>query len=161
MVEFVMKKFKDLGQKREVTEALPYAVVGGTWQGSISNPMLLSTNFMDLLNHVVPHGKQLKMLFLRVTTENAGGALFSIVQTNPTGLGQTGLVEGYPVVGSVPQGVRDWPFLEAAGAEVLSGNLSQPIHVLEGSIDFLLYGPLAAQAARYSLSWWGVEEDSE
>ena len=78
-----------------------------------------------MLNYIVPAGHQLKILFLRVATTDAGGATFRIVQTNPSALGQTGAVEAYPVVGNVPpflrETVRDYPMLEAAGAEVLRG----------------------------------------
>jgi hypothetical protein len=75
-------------------------------------------------------------------------------------LGQTGGVEAYPVVGNVPSGVRDYPMLEAPGAEVLHGNLRQPIHVLEGSIDFNILNAVASPAA-YSIDWWGVEKHME
>jgi len=75
-------------------------------------------------------------------------------------LGQTGGVEAYPVVGNVPSGVRDYPMLEAAGAEVLHGNLRQPIHVLEGSIDFNILNAVASPA-EYGIAWWGVEKHME
>lgn len=123
--------------------------------------------FWTLLNHVVPHGQQLKLLFLRVSTTDAGGASFSIRQTNPSAVGQTGTVEAFPVVGSVPPyvagtTVRDYPMLEAAGAEVLHGSLRQPIHVFEGSIDFILNGAQVGPSAnRYSVTWWGVEETQD
>jgi hypothetical protein len=149
MVEFTKHKLKDLGLQREVMEALPYAVVGNAWEGSFTTPQTEA----KMLNHVVPAGQQLKLLFLRIWTQESGGARFSIVQTNPT----SGV--GYPVVGSVPSGVRDYPFLEAPGAEVLHGNLEQPIHVLEGSIDFnILNTPTPPTGARYSITWWGVEK---
>ena len=158
---------KDLGLQIEVEEALPYAVVGDAWEGSLLRAMF-DDEYKTLLNHIVPYGRQLKILFLRVWTQETGGARFSIVQTNPTALGQTGTVEGYPVVGSVPQGVRDYPMLEAAGAEVLHGSLHDPVHVVEGSIEFRLLAQFpgaAAQAAagpatgaRYGLVWWGVEK---
>lgn len=161
-MEFQNNMLKDLGQEKFVPEALPYRVVGDQWEGSFTFTMNDAANYRTILNHIVPHNKQLKMLFMRIWTENAGGALYSIVQTNPTTTGMTGTgVEAFPVVGSVPAGVRDWPMLEAAGAEVLHGNLKQPIHVLEGSIEFRLYGPIVADADRYSLTWWGVEKDPE
>lgn len=160
-MEITRKAIKDIGQDRIVSEVLPYAVVGGQWEGSFTTAMPLPTSFRTLLNYIVPHGKQLKMLFMRIWTEDANGALFSIIQTNPTALGQTGTSEAFPVVGSVPSGVRDWPMLEAAGAEVLHGNMMQPIHVFEGSVDFRLYGPVGADADRYGLVWWGVEKDED
>jgi len=59
--------------------------------------------------------------------------------------------------------VRDYPFLEAAGAEVLRGSLKDPVHVLEGSVDFRILGPTPSPAtgAKYSVVWWGVEDVPE
>jgi hypothetical protein len=159
MVEFTKKQIKDIGLDEEVFEALPYAVVGEAYEGSLSAP-LPDGSYKVLLSHIVPTGHQLKILFLRIFTQESTGARFAIVQTNPTLAGQTGTVEAYPVVGSVPQGVRDYPMLEAAGAEVLHGSLVDPIHVLEGSIDFRLLGatPTPATGSRYGLVYWGVEK---
>jgi len=148
------KHYKDLGIKQMVLDALPYDVVGEAYQGSFDAP----TDLFTALNHIVPTGHQLKLLFLRVWTQEAGGAVFSILQTNPVAPGPTGTVEAHPVVGSTPTGVRDWPMLEAAGAEVLRGSLIDPIHVLEGSIDFSIhFSPTPATGARYSIAWWGVQ----
>jgi hypothetical protein len=160
MVEFTKSMIKDLGLQREVFEALPYAVVGGAYEGSFESP-LASGEYKTVLNTVVPAGMQLKILFLRVWTQESTGARFSIVQTNPTITGQTGLVEAYPVVGSVPSGVRDYPMLEAAGAEVLHGSLKDPIHVLEGSVDFRILGPVTPSDSKYGLVYWGVEKVGE
>lgn len=153
-----MNYLKDLGTKQEVMDALPYSVVGGVYDGSLSTTGVALDAALTLDNHIVPNGQQLKILFLRVATTDAGGAKFRITQTNPTATGATGTVEAYPVVGSVPSGIRDYPMLEAAGAEVLHGSLKDPIHVLEGSIDFELTGfqPVAG-ANTYTLTWWGVE----
>ena len=158
-MEFYKKLIKDIGLQKEVEEMLPYAVVGGAYDASLIGPIPPGM-YMTLLSHIVPAHRQLKILFLRVWTQEAGGARFSIVQTNPTALGQTGTVEGYPVVGSVPQGVRDYPMLEAPGAEVLHGSLNDPVHVLEGSIEFRLLGVTAipATGVRYGFVWWGVEK---
>jgi len=155
-MELFKQMIKDLGLQMEVVDALPYAVVGGTFKATFDAPH----DTFTALTHIVPAGHQLKILFLRIWSQNATGAVFSIVQTNPTGLGQTGGVEAYPVVGSVPSGVRDYPMLEAAGAEVLHGNLRQPIHVLEGSIDFNILNAVASPA-EYGLVWWGVEKIPE
>lgn len=167
MVELVLNKLKDLGLNRQVLDALPTSVVGGAFEGSIWNNVLWG-NFWTLLNHVVPHGQQLKILFLRVSTTNTNGARFAIVQTNPAAAGLTGTVEAYPVQGSVPPftngqtTTRDYPVLEAAGAEVLHGSLKDPIHVLEGSIQFQVLGFLAGPSPnRYGVTWWGVEETPE
>lgn len=172
MTDHNLGVLKDLGLNRQVLDALPYAVVGGLWEGSLDNAgnYFEDTNPTYLLmdNHVVPNGQQLKILFLRVMTTDTGGALFSIVQTNPATAGLTGTIEAFPVVGSVPpftaglSVVRDYPMLEAAGAEVLHGSLKDPIHVLEGSIDFRLLGfQVSPSSNRYGLVWWGVEETSE
>lgn len=167
MVELVLNKVKDLGLNRQVLDALPTAVVGGAFDGSIWSGIAWGS-WWTLLNHVVPHGQQLKILFLRVTTTDAGGATFQIVQTNPATAGLTGTVEAFPVVGSVPpyvngaSAVRDYPALEAAGAEVLHGSLKDPIHVVEGSVDFRLLGfQIGPSSNRYGLVWWGVEETPE
>lgn len=162
MVQLIKKEVKDLGLQREVFEALPYAVVGGAYEGSFTAAMAGNAYF-TALNYIVPHGQQLKILFLRICTQEVGGARYSIVQTNPVAAGVTGTVEAYPVVGSVPSGTRDYMMLEAPGAEVLRGSLVDPVHVLEGSIDFRILAqfpgalvPGAATGARYNLVWWGV-----
>lgn len=161
MTEHIMKELKDLGLQREVMEALPYAVVGGAYMASMEVD-IAANEYVTALNHVVPAGHQLKILFLRVWTQNTGGAKFSIEQTNPTEAGQTGtLVEAYPVVGSVPSGTRDYPMLEAAGAEVLRGGLVNPVHVLEGSIEFRIHGPIDADSDKYGVVFWGCEKVPE
>ncbi len=174
MVQIFKKLYKDIGLQREVEDALPYAVVGDAWEGSFIAQPMYDDLFFTPLNYVVPAGQQLKILFLRVWTQEAGGARFAIIQENPSTTGLTGTVEAYPVVGNVPPGAavtdtptaRDYPMLEAAGAEILHGSLVDPIHVLEGSIDFnilaLWPGAAAAAAAgnftgsRYGITWWGV-----
>ena len=170
MPEVQKRLVKDIGLQREVEEALPYAVVGEAWEGSFDSGLMYDDFYHTALNYVVPTGHQLKILFLRVWTQETTGARFAIVQENPSAAGMTGTVEAYPVVGSVPPGasvtdtptIRDYPMLEAAGAEILHGSLVDPIHVLEGSIDFniLAIWPGAAAGdftdARYGISWWGV-----
>ncbi len=151
------KMIKDLGLQQFVMEALPYAVVGGTWMGSF-DVGIDGAAVQAVLNHIVPAGQQLKMLFLRVWTQSENGAKFYIIQTNPAAAGTTGTTEAFPVVGSVPSGIRDYPMLEAAGAEVLRGSLVDPVHVFEGSIEFRIMGPVDATGSRYQISWWGVEK---
>ncbi len=169
MVEMTKSLVKDLGLQREVFEALPYAVVGGAWEASFY-AVMTGTEYFAALRHIVPTGHQLKVLFLRVWTQEASGARFSIYQTNPAETGATGDVEAYPVVGSVPSGVRDYPMLEAAGAEVLTGSLVDPVHVLEGSIEFRVQAQLpgspdgvdiGATGSRYGITWWGVQKNPE
>jgi hypothetical protein len=171
MVEFGKKLYKDIGLQREVEDALPYAVVGGAYEASFERS-LYGTEYRTVLNHIVPTGQQLKILFLRVFTQEAAGARFGIYQTNPTVAGATGTTEAYPVVGNVPgNAYRDYPKLAAAGTEVLRGSLVDPVHVMEGSIEFRVlsqYPGAAAQAAagaatgaQYSVVWWGVEKVPE
>jgi len=185
MVEFTKKLLKDIGLQREVEEALPYAVVGGAYEASFEAAMT-GDDYRTWLNHVVPAGLQLKVLFLRVWTQESSGARFSIYQTNfgavrgtagtmntvtgvfSGGVAASSTVEPYPQVGSVPSGVRDYPMLEAAGAEVLTGSLVNPVHVLEGSIEFRVLAqypgdevPGDATDARYGISWWGVQKNPE
>ena len=161
MGEFVLLKKKDLGLQREVLDALPYAVVRGAWEGSFT----ALTDLYTALSHIIPAGQQLKILFLRVWTQNADGAKFSIVQTNPSATGATGTVEAHPVVGNAPAGNVDYPMLEAAGCEVLRGSLEDPVHVVEGSINFnIIYKypagtPLTGD--RTSITYWGVEKIPE
>ena len=168
MVQFNKHLIKDIGLQREVEEALPYAVVGGAWEGSFEESMV-NGSWLNALNYLVPSGHQLKILFLRVWTQEASGARFAIVQTNPSSNNTPGhsAATTWPVVGNTPTGYRDYPMLEAAGAEVLTGNLKAPVHVLEGSVDFRVLaqypGDLIGQehfnpatGARYGISWWGV-----
>jgi len=158
----ISKNIKDIGLQRQVMEALPYAAVGGVWMASFETAVTDPSTVVSVLNHIVPNGQQLKMLFLRVWTQSENGATFQIIQTNPAAAGTTGTTtEAFPVVGSVPQGIRDYPMLEAAGAEVLRGSLIDPVHVLEGSIEFRIYGPIAATGDRYGIAWWGVEKVPE
>ena len=158
MTQFNLPFVKDLGLQREVMDALPYAVVGGAWDASFTRDMA-NDEYFTALNHVVPAGQQLKILFLRVWTQELTGARFSIFQTNSG-----------TEVGSVPSGVRDYPMLETPGAEVLRGSLRDPVHVLEGSIDFRVLAqfpgapagnPGPATGAHYGIVWWGVEKTPE
>lgn len=164
-----IKYLKDEGIKDYVKERLPYEVERDAWKGSIwelvqQDPGLGPLEDDDqrvILTHIVPTGKQFKLLFLRVWTQDTSGTKFKIQQTNPTATGQTGSVEAYPVLGSVPEGILDYPYIEAAGAEVLGPvPLESPIHVLEGSVDFLVQIERAAEmtgGSKISVSYWGFE----
>lgn len=162
MVEQYMQMLKDPGRENQAQDAYPTKLVGGTWEGSFDAQQ---TTFVAL-NHIVPAGQQLKLLFLRVYTQEATGARFSILQTNPAAAGATGTVEAFPVVGSVPphqngqNAVRDRPFLEAPGSETLRGGLRDPVNVFEGSIDFRIHNsPTPATGARYCISWFGLQDN--
>jgi len=161
MVQFNLLQKKDLGLQQEVMDALPYAVVGNAWEGSL----LTRTDLYTALVHIVPAGHQLKMLFLRVWTQNSEGCKFSIVQSNPSAVGATGTIEAFPVVGSVPSGARDYPMLEAAGSEVLRGGVADPVHVLEGSINFNIIHKYPAGTPltgdRIGIAYWGFEKIPE
>ncbi|GAG99100.1 unnamed protein product [marine sediment metagenome] len=179
MPQVQKRLIKDIGLQREVEEALPYAVVGGAWEGSFEEQPMYGDQEYTPLNYVVPAGHQLKILFIRIWGQ--GPVRFSIVQTNPAEQDLVGAAAAYPVVGSVPPGspptataavtaVRDYPMMEAAGAEILHGSLVDPIHVLEGSIDFNVLSPwpgapepgdpgfeeIAHTGLRYGIAWWGV-----
>ena len=161
MVQFNLLQKKDLGLQQEVMDALPYAVVGNAWEGSL----LTRTDLYTALVHIVPAGHQLKMLFLRVWTQNSEGCKFSIVQSNPSAVGATGTIEAFPILGSVPSGARDYPMLEAAGSEVLRGGVADPVHVLEGSINFNIIHKYPAGTPltgdRIGISYWGLEKFPE
>ena len=174
MVQFSKKLYKDIGLQREVEDALPYAVVGGAWEGSFENQPMHDDFHFTPLSHIVPAGQQLKVLFLRVWTQAPGGSRYCIYQTNPAALGATGAVEAFPVVGNVPPfnngsaAARNYPMLEAAGAEVLTGSLIEPVHVLEGSIEFRILALWPGNevagthtGSRYGVTWWGVEKVPE
>ena len=133
----------DLGRKRYVEETLPYAVVREEWTGTLTEDNL------TVIAHQTGSGKQLKLLFLRVWTEHTGGATFRITQEDGD-------------VGSAPDGVVDYPFLEANGAEVIGPvGLDSPVHVLEGSVYVQITDPTSAAAGgdRFGVVMWGVEED--
>ena len=142
-----MPKWYDLGQRKYRESQLPYAVVRGAWKGTFQS----NQNNVIISNHVVPAGQQLKLLFLRCWTEFPTGASFRVRTTAQTG-----------DVGSAPHGNIDYPFVEAAGQDLTAGNLEGPVHVCEGSIDFMIQHAYAAGGYYYSISWWGVEaEDSQ
>lgn len=148
--------------QREVEDALPYAVVGGAYEGSLEVGMS-GTDYFVALSYIVPAGQQLKILFLRHWTQRDGGRKFEIYQTNPSATGATGTTEAYPVVGNTPSGDRDFPMMESAGAEVLRGSLIDPVHVMEGSIEFRILAEAPGGAVdpdatgdKDGIVWWGV-----
>jgi len=161
MVQQIVNVLKDPGIREYIEDAVPTKIVGAVWEASFDATRALYT----ALNHIIPAGHQLKLLFLRVYTQETSGARFSILQSNPAAAGLTGTVEAFPVVGSVPPffagltAVKDRPFLEAAGEEVLRGGLRDPINVFEGSIDFRIHDtPATATGARYGITWWGLQD---
>lgn len=160
MPEFGYEKYqkmvKNLGKKEPVEEQLPYGeIVRDTWKGTLQiENQIIST-------HVIPSGQQLKLLFLRVWSEYNGTTIFKIVQVNPAAAGQTGATEAYPVLGSAPAGIIDYPMLEAPGAEILGPQpLDAPVHVLEGSVYIKIQDPTPTLSsdAKFGLAWWGVED---
>ncbi len=141
----VQKKLYDLGLRRHVDEMLPYKPVRDSWKGTLE----WADKRVSWVQ--VTAGKQLKLLFLRVWSEYTGTSVFKIIQSAGVGT----------AVGSAPNGVIDYPMLEAAGAEVIGPvPLESPVHVLEGSISFEIQDPTPAEAAgnQFSVTWWGVEE---
>ena len=163
MVIIYQKHVRDLGLKRIVEEVYPTSIVGGNFDGSLDAPIMSPLLFHKMLNHIVPANHQLKILYIRWSTTEATGARFAILSTPPTALGQTGAVEAYPPVGATPYGIRDTIMFNAQGSDVRQGNLEGPVHVLEGSIDFLLWGqtPPLGSGGRYSVSWWGVQQSQD
>ena len=162
MVQYSKKLYKDIGLQREVEDALPYAVVRGAWSGSFTSPIAVDA-YYTALSHIVPAVHQLKILFLKVWTQEDGGAKFQLFQTNPTAAGTTGTTEAFPVVGNAPAGTFDYPMLEDEGCETLMGNLVSPVHVAEGSVEFRIRGPtpVPATGEKYGIVWWGVEKIPE
>jgi len=147
----------NLGENIIQDKMLPYEVVRGTFKASFD----ADRTDVVLDNVVVPKGRQLKLLFLRFATQYESGAKLDIRQTNPAVAGQTGNVEAYPVLGKAPAGYVDHVMLESAGAEVIGPvNLENPIHVLEGSVDFILQYAYASPS-KYILAWWGTYAASQ
>ena len=145
--EKVQKKLYDPGLRRHVDEVLPYRVVRGAWKGTLDEDNKV------VGGGLVEEGKQLKILFLRVWSEYAGTTVFKFVQlTSPD----------FP--GAAPEGVFDYPMLEAAGAEVIGPvPLNSPIHVVEGSWQIRIDEPTSAEAgaSKFGVAWWGVEDTGE
>ena len=145
--EKVQKKLYDPGLRRHVDEVLPYRVVRGAWKGTLDEDNKV------VGGGLVEEGKQLKILFLRVWSEYTGTTVFKFVQlTSPD----------FP--GAAPEGVFDYPMLEAAGAEVVGPvPLNSPIHVVEGSWQIIIQDPTSAEAgaSKFGVVWWGVEDTGE
>lgn len=148
----VVQKLKDLGLMTYTDEQLPYGYIyKGAWKGTVN---VVSTAWfkipvtggLPVSGHYTPAGQQMKMLFLRVWTAAAGGAAFAIRQI---GAPADGAARG------VTDGTIDYPYLEGAGAEVLTGTMKAPIHVTEGTLEFYIETP--TQATEYGVAWWGCE----
>jgi hypothetical protein len=140
-------KAKDLGFETYTSKQLPYGFIyKGAWKGTISAASGWWQIPSPVSGHYVASGRQMKILFLRFHTEDSSGTEFAIVQrhgpANATARGVT-------------NGTIDYPYLEGAGAEVLTGSMEAPIHVMEGSIYF--YVNTGTQATEFSVSWWGCE----
>lgn len=141
----------DKGKKELIKDFLPYGdIVKGAGKATYT-----SAGDKHLASILIPGGQQLKLLFLRVWTQEPTGAIFEILQT-----AQTGDLGSSPPGGihwpDVASAYIDYPMLEAAGAEVLGPQpLDSPIHVLEGSVDLYIQ---AAKATPYyyGFSYWGV-----
>ena len=147
-----IQKAKDLGYGDYTDPQLPYGYIyKGAWKGTVNVAstdwfLVPITGGLPVSGHYTPSPQQMKMLFLRVWTANSGGAAFAIRQiggsTNATARGTR-------------DGTIDYPYLEGAGAEVLTGTMEAPIHVTEGTLEFYIEEP--AQATEYGLAWWGCE----
>ena len=152
-----------MGRDTLTPEALPYHVVSGNFLGSLNTPLLGIGSSQNILNFVVPIDHQLKILFIEGWTSDANGLHVEIKQTNPSASGQVGAIEAYPVVGAVPpyypglSQIRTVFNTQTTIPRAQFGSLVQPLHVLEGSVDFILVGVSAVPPTGvYSFSWWGV-----
>lgn len=143
-----VQKLKDLGLMTYTDEQLPYGYIyKGAWKGTVN---VVSTAWYKIpapvSGHYTPANQQMKMLFLRVWTAATGGAAFAIRQIGaPANAAARGVTDG----------TIDYPYLEGAGAEVLTGTMKAPIHVTEGTLEFYIEEPV--QATEYSVAWWGCE----
>jgi len=143
-----VQKLKDLGLMTFTDEQLPYGYIyKGAWKGTVN---VVSTAWFRIpapvSGHYTAAGQQMKMLFLRVWTAATGGAAFAIRQIG-------GSVDA--AARGTPDGTIDYPYLEGAGAEVLTGSMKAPIHVTEGTLEFYIEEP--TQAFEYGVAWWGCE----
>ena len=141
----------DKGKKTLINDELPYGdIAKGAGKGTYQ-----TGGDKHLASIQIPGGQQLKLLLLRVWTQEPTGAVFEIQQT--TGTGDLG--------SSPPGGIHhpavtttfiDYPMLESAGSELVGPQpLDSPIHVLEGSVDLYIQD---AKASPYYYGWsyWGV-----
>ena len=141
----------DKGKKELIKDFLPYGdIVKGAGKATYE-----SGGDKHLASILIPGGQQLKLLFLRVWTQETTGAIFEILQT-----AQTGDLGSSPPGGihwpAVAAAYIDYPMLEAAGAEILGPQpLDSPIHVLEGSVDLYIQDAIASPYY-YGFSYWGV-----
>ena len=141
----------DKGKKTLVQDELPYGeIVKGAGKGTYQ-----TGGDKHLASILIPGGQQLKLLFLRVWTQESTGAVFEILQTataHDLGSSPPGGID-HPLVAAA---YIDYPMLEAAGAEVLGPQpLDSPIHVLEGSVDLYIQDAKASPYY-YGYSYWGV-----
>ena len=151
----IERMWYDKGKKQLIKDFLPYGdIVKGAGKATYQ-----SSGDKHLASILIPGGQQLKLLFLRVWTQEPTGATFEIQQTwQPGDLGSSppgGIHHPPPGVTSA---FIDYPMLESPGAEVLGPEpLEHPIHVLEGSVDLWIQN---AKASPYYYGWayWGVVE---
>ena len=147
----IHRKFYDKGKKKLIRDFLPYGdIVKYAFKGTFD-----TGGDKHLSSILVPPGMQLKLLLLRVATQEPTGAKFYIKQTAQTGDLGSSPPGGYDHP-TVPAAYIDFPMVEAAGAEVIGPQpLNAPIHVCEGSIDFYVQDPKASPY-EYILAYWGV-----
>ena len=143
--------YYDKGKKKLIPQELPYGdIVKYASKGTFT-----TSGDKHLSSILIPAGKQLKLLFLRIATQEPTGAKFYIYQTAQT----------YDLGTSPPGGIHwpsvtaayiDFPMVEAAGAEVIGPQpLTAPIHVCEGSVDFYIQNAKASPH-EYIMAYWGV-----
>ena len=82
-----VRKLKDLGLMTYTDEQLPYGYIyKGAWKGTLEAAadnwwLVPRTGGLPVSGHYVPSGQQMKMLFLRIISEDGSGAQFAIVQS--------------------------------------------------------------------------------
>ena len=140
-MEPIKEQFYNLGDHKYEDRNLPY--------GNISRDTFKATFETvgdKLISSIqIPAGSQLKLLLLRFWSEQ-NEATLRIVQdgaTNPK---------------EAPDGIVDYVY---ATDDMPSCNgpstLENPVHVLEGSVDFIIQDAQAS-ANEYGLAWWGVQD---
>lgn len=141
----------DKGKKTLIKDFLPYGdIIKGAGKATYQ-----ASGDKQLASILIPGGQHLKLLFLRVWTQEPHGAVFEILQT-----AQVGDLGSSPPGGihhpAVTAAYIDYPMLEAAGAEAIGPQpLEAPIHVLEGSVDLYIQDAVASPYY-YGWAYWGV-----
>lgn len=144
-----VEKLKDTRFDTYTDKQLPYGdIYRGAWKGTLEAAAGHWWKVPSPVSgHVPASGRQLKILFMRFVGEDASGCQFAIVQTG---------APAAAVTKGLSNGTIDYPYLEGAGAELETGSLEAPLHLIEGTVDFYINGATAL-TTEYAISWWGCE----